>query len=662
VTTAVQPRPDLQSIPTPGGELERDLAWVRRRLLAHVEGQQPDDGDATVEIAAPLLRRCAQIFNLRPHETQALVMALSVELDEALVDMFARAQTGHQRRPTVGLLVELLRHDLGAREIRASLGPGGHLARSGLVEVVGDGAQPDRIVRVPDSFWPRLDGAPLTGPYASMPRVTGGLDALVLSETTRAQVAQAIAGPRRALGHQGILWIRGPAGSGRHWLGAALAGELGFGTLTIDVALADDAAHTPHLARETAWAFAALVISGVPSARTIERLAAEISTPMVIIDADTTHAPIAELPGRWTAEIVVGPLDVDGREQVWRCHLREVALSHGVELRSLAARSVAGPGRIAAMAAMIRRAAETESRAVRATDVREVLRTGRRSSGLAQRLEARIALDELVVPPLTRRELELAIAWARRGPSVFHREGGGRLLRGFVGLTCLFFGPPGTGKTMAAHVVATSIDADILRVDLSQVVDKYIGETEKNLARVFDDAEESGAVLFFDEADALFGKRTETKTAHDRYANLETAFLLQRLEQHRGICILATNLRHNVDEAYSRRIQIVAEFPLPGREDRRRLWQRQLPADVLAGDVDLDALADRAKIAGGDIRNAAATAAVLAAGEASSITMRHLVIGTWRELKKAGRLVSAEDFGPWKDAVLSYARDAGVVS
>ena len=175
---------------------------------------------------------------------------------------------------------------------------------------------------------------------------------------------------------------------------------------------------------------------------------------------------------------------------------------------------------------------------------------------------------------------------------------------------------------------------------------------------MFVEAETSGALLFFDEADALFGKRTDVKDAHDRYANIETAFLLQRLEQHRGVCILATNLRQNLDEAFSRRLQIIAEFPLPTADDRVRIWQRHLIAERLAADVDLPAVARCFALAGGDISNAAATALVLAAADGVAVGARHVIIGVWREIKKSGRLISAEDFGPWRDIVLGLDRPA----
>ncbi|MBI5565413.1 MAG: ATP-binding protein, partial [Chloroflexi bacterium] len=181
---------------------------------------------------------------------------------------------------------------------------------------------------------------------------------------------------------------------------------------------------------------------------------------------------------------------------------------------------------------------------------------------------------------------------------------------------------------------------------------KYIGETEKNLNSIFQEAQSSNAILFFDEADALFGKRSEVKDAHDRYANIETAYLLQKMEEYEGVVILATNLKMNLDEAFMRRMHFVVDFPLPEEGDRRRIWQSMLPAELpLAPDVDLDFMARKFKIAGAHIRNIALSAAFLAAANGQVVTMAHLIQATRREFQKIGRLITATDFGPYYDSV-----------
>jgi SpoVK/Ycf46/Vps4 family AAA+-type ATPase len=224
------------------------------------------------------------------------------------------------------------------------------------------------------------------------------------------------------------------------------------------------------------------------------------------------------------------------------------------------------------------------------------------------------------------------------------------------GVTALFAGPSGVGKTMAAEVVAGELGLNLFSIDLSGVVSKYIGETEKNLKRVFDAAEAAGAVLFFDEADALFGKRSEVKDAHDRYANVEVAYLLQRMEQFDGMAILTTNLRANVDEAFLRRLDAIVDFPLPEIDDRRRLWERNLSARVpRAGDIDLDFLAIRFTLSGGNIRNVAVGAAFLAAEAGRPLGMEDLVRETAREYRKLGRLCVEAEFGPWFGLVAGTA-------
>ena len=213
------------------------------------------------------------------------------------------------------------------------------------------------------------------------------------------------------------------------------------------------------------------------------------------------------------------------------------------------------------------------------------------------------------------------------------------------GLVLLFSGPSGTGKTLAAEVIAGALGLDMYRLDLSSVVSKYIGETEKNLDEVFTAAGAGNLVLFFDEADSLFGKRSEVKDAHDRYANLEVSYLLQRLERYDGVVVMATNFEKNIDEAFIRRIHARIDFSTPSVVQRRELWVQHLPsAAPLADDIDLDALAERFELTGGSIRNAAVTAAFAAASDDGRIAMVHLLMGVERELRKQGRLIKRDDF------------------
>lgn len=267
---------------------------------------------------------------------------------------------------------------------------------------------------------------------------------------------------------------------------------------------------------------------------------------------------------------------------------------------------------------------------------------------LARRVEPAVGPADLVLPPTTRRELGELAARARLRDQVLGewalRPGGGR----GRGVVALFAGEPGTGKTMAAEALAGDLGLELYVVDLSSVVDKYVGETERNLERIFTEADGVQAVLLFDEADALFGRRSEVREAQDRFANIEVSYLLQRLERFDGLAVLSTNLRANLDEAFTRRLDAVVEFPLPGPRERRQLWSRVLSPPVpVGGDLDLDWVAARFALSGGGIRGAAITAGYLAADAGRPVGMAEVVRGIYREYRKLGRLTLEQEFGEW---------------
>ncbi|MCB1761058.1 MAG: ATP-binding protein [Gammaproteobacteria bacterium] len=261
----------------------------------------------------------------------------------------------------------------------------------------------------------------------------------------------------------------------------------------------------------------------------------------------------------------------------------------------------------------------------------------------AVRVRQRADWDELVLPTDRARMLREFLLWLRHRERVVD-EWGGRPVGGPV---ALFSGPSGTGKTFAAIVLATELGWPLFRVDLARLVSKYIGETEKNLGRLFDAAHGQPMVLQFDEVDALMSKRGEIKEARDRYANMEVSYLLARIEEHQGPCILTTNLRSQIDKAFSRRFQMVVEFPRPDAQARAELWRRMLPQRApLADDLDIPFLARAVNLTGGNIRNAGLHAAYLAAGDRRAIDMSHIAIAVWRELAKDRVQLNPSDLGP----------------
>jgi AAA+ superfamily predicted ATPase len=269
-----------------------------------------------------------------------------------------------------------------------------------------------------------------------------------------------------------------------------------------------------------------------------------------------------------------------------------------------------------------------------------------RLAAVARRVDTHYGWDDLILPEDRLQQLREITDQLRYRTLVYHDWGFSTSVAASRGLNVLFSGPPGTGKTLAAGILANTLGLDIYAIDLSSMVSKYIGETERNLARVFDAAETGNAVLFFDEADALFGKRTQIRDAHDRYANLETSYLLQKMEDHDGVVILATNLSKNLDEAFVRRLHFTVEFPVPDAEHRRRLWARLWPeATPLAPDLDLDLLAEKIDLPGGNLRTIALAAAFLAAADGGKVSLTHVIRAVRREYQKLGKVRMVDEFG-----------------
>lgn len=348
------------------------------------------------------------------------------------------------------------------------------------------------------------------------------------------------------------------------------------------------------------------------------------------------------------ATVDVEGLDLPTRRRVWALGLGEEAAA-----AELAARFGANLEEVRAAVRAARDTARLGGRAEAAVDApaiaAEVMAQGARRMGrMVTRLRAGARLDDLVAPPVLRQALEDILDWYRASPRV--RDAWRMAERSPLGrgLSCLFAGPPGTGKTFAAQCLAGALGLNLYRIDLSQVVSKYIGETEKALHQIFEEAEAGHGVLLFDEADALFGKRSEVKDAHDRYANIEVGYLLQRLESFDGVSILTTNLRSHIDPAFVRRIAFILEFPMPDARMRMRLWEQSLPPrERWDPSIDLDPFVERFPLSGGDIHNVGLAAAHLAAARPDgALRVEQLVRATYRELEKNGMSRSRDTFGP----------------
>lgn len=378
---------------------------------------------------------------------------------------------------------------------------------------------------------------------------------------------------------------------------------------------------------------------------------ANVSLPLPA--SDSVRVTVVELPLP----------DYEGRLTLWKRALENQALSDPADLPILAARyrldgdQVYSASRAAAERAWQR---SPSAPAITFDDLAMASRgvSAVRLGDLASQIVPRHRWADLILPADRIAQIHEMCDQFRYRHVVYGAWGFGRQSARGQGLSALFAGPSGTGKTMAAEVIANDLALDLYKIDLSGVVSKYIGETEKNLDRIFELARDSNAILLFDEADALFGKRSETKDAHDRYANIEISYLLQKVEEYDGVVILTSNLRQNLDEAFLRRLQFSIEFPFPDEDSRRQIWERTVPEALpLAADVDMEALAERFRLSGGSIRNALVNAAFLAARDGEVVAMSHLLWGVRREFQKLGKLIDEDDFSQLPGHSVVGARD-----
>jgi ATPase family associated with various cellular activities (AAA) len=597
----------------------------------------------TADTFLPLCHAIRQ-FDLRAIEYDAMLLALAVELDGVFGRLVAYLNDHVGRtRPTLGLAVGL--QDANFTLLSPLAFYKRPAVRDGLLEIEGDGPAPGWSLLVPRDLVLRLSGeAPpdaLPAGFRCFAPAPDLLDRLVLATGVRDGLA-AWAASARPPGFARPLILSGLPGAGRTTAARGIAGILRSKLLVAEVSADQMADRLRAARREASWHDAPLLLriavpdtAGTIDWRVLWHGLADLRRPLMLATAPQHAEALAAAAPLEPAIVTFPEPSLAERAALWRA-LLPPGTSRAAEVADhLAARFRFNPGRIARAARRAEPAGLTPDALMLAC--REV---GAAAMGsLAQKLPLPYAWDDLVVPPLVRKELELARVWVRHQRQVLDLWGfGGRVAMG-RGLTMLFGGPPGTGKTMAAQVLAGTLALDLYRVDLSRVVNKYIGETEKNLSVLFDEAQASGAVLFFDEADALFGKRSEVKDAHDRYANLEIGYLLQRMEEYEGITVLASNRARDMDEAFTRRFQFIVDFPIPDEAHRLKIWQGMLPPEAeLDGELDLAALAKRFETSGGEIKNAVLAAAFVAAGEQVPLGTTQLIRAVRREFRKGGRL------------------------
>ena len=631
----------LAGVPAPLLPAAPDAAATE--LLLAVEADADAAESAGVDVR---LRRLVRSFSLEPLDVELLLVALAPDLDPRFERLYGYLHDDvSRRRASIGLALELVGAGGASGAGRARLGPSGPLVAGGLL-VVEDPDRPflTRALRVPDRVAGHLVGDDTTDPLVAALEVSP-------SERSLAGVEPLERGLRAGAR---LAYVRERIGTAPLTVAARALARLGPPPVVVDLGRLgphDDIADAATAAIREARLRGAGLVAG-PVEVLAERGAAAVRAFAEAGCVTVLHGARGWDPAwsRAVAFIVEAELPTaTERRDVW------LAALEGSASKEIAAAVAALPYRLAPE--QVERAAEagrlTAAASGRTLGVADVAGGARSQNAagldrLARRIEPRVGWADLVLPGPVVEQLGELTARARHRDRVLDEWGlADTSLKG-RGVTALFAGDSGTGKTMSAEVIAGSLGLDLYVIDLSTIVDKYIGETEKNLDRVFNEADRVNGILLFDEADAIFGKRSEVKDARDRYANVEVAYLLQRMEVFDGMAILTTNLRSNVDEAFLRRLDAIVEFPVPEVEDRRRLWQRNLPAALpVADDIDIEFLARRFTLSGGNIRNVAVGAAFRAAEGERRVAMADLVRETAREYRKLGRLCVEAEFGSW---------------
>lgn len=642
------------------------------------------------------LDQLQQIYQLSTIELDILLIALAPEIDLRYERLFGYLQDDiTKRRPSVDLALNLLSASFAAKlSSRSHFTHQAPLIRHRIVQLFDDPSQPHPPLlsrylkvdeRVVDYLFDIDTVATTLSPYVEVVIPEKALNNLLLPNEIKVRLAQLLHYQQAAATAQ-LLYFQGPYGVGKATTAAALCQQLGKKLLVVAgerLLESTESAFAPMvqlIVREAILQHAVIYWTGFDDLLRDERQ----PWCQLLIDALAEQPTLSILAGNtsWEPKDLQRPIafvriEFPRFSSAERRHFWPLSLNGNtadeVDFGVLAAKFRFSPGQIrdaAVTAQNLARWRDPTGAQITMADLYAAsrLQSNRKLAELARKITPHYTWSDIVLPPDRMRQLHEIVNQVKYRSKVYDEWGFDRKLAMGKGLNALFMGPSGTGKTMAADIMAGELGLDLYKIDLSNVVSKYIGETEKNLARIFAEAEASNAILFFDEADALFGKRSEVRDSHDRYANIETSYLLQRMEEYDGMTILATNLSKNLDDAFVRRMHFTIEFPFPDHKQRRRIWEKIWPTEtpivlpsansknsqpmlprLVDGTeaIDLDFMAQRFDVAGGNIRNIALAAAFLAADDGEIIRMDHLIRATQREYQKMGKVIVDSEFGEY---------------
>jgi hypothetical protein len=671
--TSLQDEPGFGGAGEPGGARPTAISFdfIDRRVMGAVErvaASDPNPGDPfrglyiSDEVALRLTRgdsassaderleEATRALGLDLLDSAVLAVCAAPELNPRFGRLYAYLQDDVTRKlPSPRLVGHLLEGDgLSAADVMTSLDRDRPLRRHGALKLMGDATTPlaERPIKVADRLAAFLVGArmdelaaPLRMRLIPMPAHDPGRDEAVSALTAM------LSRPSRL-----PVVLAGPDAE------SLLAKATRRPLVVVDVRDMENRDVMADAALISAMEGRPVVFEGLEDLEPAERArvlrAIEQRAERTVIATSSRTAALAL--GDRTVLLVESPSPTFAeRRQAW------ADLTGTEQTADVAAKFRLSIGQIVEAAEVARLAALAHDQPVPSPaelDLGARQASSSRLGELAARLPPGFRWEDLVLPERQLELLQSISSYLRHRDRVLSEWGYDKSVARTQGLKVLFAGESGTGKTMAAQVLAAQLGLEIFRVDLATIVSKYIGETEKNLDRIFGAAEGSNAILFFDEADALFGKRSEVSDSHDRYANIEVAYLLQRMEGYAGAVILATNFRRNIDDAFVRRLDFVIDFPFPEVEDRKRIWRLLLPEEApIADDLDVDFLATRFKLSGGAIRNCSLSAAFQAADDTGVIEMRHLVRAVAQEYGKQGRLTLEADFEHFHEIIRAPA-------
>jgi AAA+ superfamily predicted ATPase len=643
--------------------------------LAQLERQIDDKKAESLRQGRELrLERLGDRFALTSLDKDILLLCLLPELDLKCERLFGYIQDDVTRkRPTVALALNVLCTSFVDRLAgRRSLSQHAPLIKYHFISLHDDtpGKHAPLLAkslklddRIRDYLlgFDEIDANLL--PFVHRIAPQGRLEDIILADNIRARLVQLTDAHKD--GSHLIWYFYGPEGTGKQSTAEALCHRLGTGLLVTDVKLMPQVSLpfdtiTGLLCREVMLQDATIYWKDFDTLLD-DDFSSQLRTAMAEIEQ---HPGLVFLSGSriwdarhsWESKLFIPvefPIpDYDQRQQLWFASLDgqpEAAVG------ALAGKFQLSGGQILEAASLARNLALwRDGGSITGDDLHRACRhvSNQKLIQLARKVKPRYIWADIVLPKDQFEQLGEICNYVKYHQFVYGEWGFEHKLSLGKGLNVLFAGPSGTGKTMAAEIMASELGLDLYKIDLATVVSKYIGETEKNLDRIFKEAQDSNSILFFDEADAIFGKRSEVRDSHDRYANIEIAYLLQKMEEYQGIVILATNLHKNLDEAFARRMHFSVEFPFPEEEDRFRIWQKAFPeAAPLSQNIDIAFMARQFKITGGNIKNIALSAAFLAVEDSGMVTMEHLIRATKREYQKMGKLCTEADFGGYFELV-----------